>query len=512
MSGTGRAERMVAVLVPSWEIISAAGHLEDAAVTVLQGRVASTTALARAAGVRRGQRVRDAERACPGLHVYRGDPGAEGRAFEPVIRALEHVAAGIEAVRPGLCVLRASGIARYYGSEFQAAAELREAVAGVEVGETFVGAGVGFACGSVAAALAARSDLIVPEAETAEFLAGFDLDVLGRPQLAAVLRALGIVTLGQLAALPAASVASRFGAEGLSAHRLARGLDTRVHAPRIAAADLAVSRAFDPAEQLVEPLVFVAKALADQLHEQLARLGLSADRVEITATVRGGTSSRRWWRHEGQLSSRAVAERTRWQLSSAIPVPVEDADPDHGFTALALRPDGLRPATGRQLVLLGPEPLPQAVDDVVERLQGMLGYAAVTRPVLQGGRDPGERIARVPFGDLAPASRGDGPWPGAIPRPDPVRVPAAAVEVGLLDTEGRTVLVSGRGEYSAPPALLVLDGERHRVAGCSSPWVADRSWLPGGLRRARVQVTLADGRAFLIAQQGGAWKLIAGYQ
>lgn len=486
--------------------------MDQTAVTVAGGRVASTTAPARAAGVRRGQRVRDAERGCPGLRVYRGDRDAEGREFEPVIRALEHVAAGVEAVRPGLCVIRAAGLARYYGGEQHAAGMLREAVADVEIGESYLGAGVGIACGSVAAALAARSDLIVPEDQTARFLARFGLDVLGRPELAAVLAGLGITTLGQLAALPVASVAGRFGAEGLAAHRLARGLDTRAHAPRIAAADLAATRCFDPPVRGVEPLIFAAKALADELHEHLARLGLVADRVEIGAAVSDGASSRRWWRHEGQLSARAVAERARWQLGSAYREPADHEDPDHGFTALTLRPDGLRPATGRQLVLLGPEPLPEAVDDAVERLQAMLGHDAVTRAVQQGGRDPGERIIRVPFGDLAPPSRGDGPWPGAIPRPDPVRIPHAAPGIELLDAAGRAVTVSGRGEFSAPPTRLVRDGVGHRVAGCSSPWVADRSWMPGGLRRARVQVTLEDGRAYLIAQQDGAWSEIAGYQ
>lgn len=515
MNDTPTAERMIAILVPSFSILAAGGELDEPAVTAAVGRVQVTTAPAREAGVRRGQRVRDAERACPGLRVLSADPGRDGRAFEPVIAALEQAAVGVEAVRPGLCVLRAAGPVRFYGGEAAAAKMLRDAIAEVELeqgGE--VAAGVGIANGSVAAALAARTDTVVPAEHTAAFLGGFGLDVLGRPQLTAVLQQLGIRTLGELAALPAAAVTGRFGAEGLAAHRLARGLATRPPAPRIPAADLAESLEFDPAQQLVEPLVFAAKMLADRVHERLTRSGLVCDRIEIAARTRDGWASKRWWRHDGQLSSRAVAERARWQLSAAWPSGVGGEDPDDGFIRLDLRPDGLRVATGRQLTLLGPEPLPDLVDDAVERLQALLGYHAVTRPVLLGGRDPGDRIALVPVGDLEPDTAGDGPWPGRIPEPAPAVVPAQPTGCDLLDAAGARVRVSARGDLSASPAWLALGGERFAVASCSTAWIAhEHPWMPGGgRRRARLQLVLADERAFLAALEDGAWCVLAAYQ
>ena len=63
-----------------------------------------------------------------------------------------------------------------------------------------------------------------------------------------------------------------------------------------------------------------------------------------------------------------------------------------------------------------------ASDDLVERgvarVQGMVGFDAVRRPVLQGGRSPSARQALVPWGeravDLRPVDR---PWPAVSSRP-----------------------------------------------------------------------------------------------
>ncbi len=96
-----------------------------------------------------------------------------------------------------------------------------------EAGETAVTAGV--ADGLFAAELAARAapearaSLIVPAGATAEFLAPWSVATLGRPDLAVTLQRLGVTTLGQFAALPAASVSDRFGADAAVCHAVARG-------------------------------------------------------------------------------------------------------------------------------------------------------------------------------------------------------------------------------------------------------------------------------------------------
>ena len=101
-------EQITRVLVawcPDWPV-HAVGAGPDVPAAVLVGDGARATVLAcsaaaRAAGVRRGQRVRDAQRLCPQLRAYPRDEPAEERSFEPVVQAVQDVAAGVEVVRPG---------------------------------------------------------------------------------------------------------------------------------------------------------------------------------------------------------------------------------------------------------------------------------------------------------------------------------------------------------------------------------------------------------------------------
>ena len=238
--------------------------------------------------------------------------------------------------------------ARYFGGETALAARIIAAVADLGVESR-----VGVADGLFAALLAARTAnpaaaappgpprrgprpgrprpgassnaiLVVPPGETAQFLAAQPVSVLADqdlPDLAGLLKRLGLGTLGDFAALPARDVASRFGDAGECAHRLARGLDSRPLAARPPPADLSVAQEFDPPEARAEPVVFAAKALAERLHAGLAARGLTCVRVQVRATWADGRESSRLWRHDGLLSAAGVADRVRWQLDGWRPAP-----------------------------------------------------------------------------------------------------------------------------------------------------------------------------------------------
>ena len=220
---------------------------------------------------------------------------------------------------------------------------------------------------------------------------------LAGQDLAGLLNRLGLRTLGDLAALPAGDVASRFGAAGESAHRLASGLGSRPLAVRPPAEDLSVTQEFDPPEPLAEPVVFAAKALAERMHEGLAARGLTCVRVQVRAISADGRESRRLWRHDGLLSAAALADRVRWQLDGwRVPASAAEAGPaqatgaagpDGGIAVLRLVPDQVVRATGYQLALWGETVVSDRVARAAMRVQAMLGHEAVLRPVLGGGRD-----------------------------------------------------------------------------------------------------------------------------
>lgn len=132
-----RSPRTVAVWCPDWPVVAAtdeAGVSGHEPAAVLTGhRVVACSAAARAAGVRVGQRRREAQARCPALIALPRRPEAEARAFEPALAALESVVPGVEVLRPGLVLLPAAGPARFFGGEPAALHALFEAADPVSI-------------------------------------------------------------------------------------------------------------------------------------------------------------------------------------------------------------------------------------------------------------------------------------------------------------------------------------------------------------------------------------------
>ncbi len=225
------------------------------------------------------------------------------------------------------------------------------------------------------------------------------MSVLAARDLAGLFRRLGLGTLGDLAALPASDVASRFGDAGEAVHRLARGLDSRPLAARPPADDLSVAREFDPPEPLAEPVVFAAKTLAEQLHAGLAARGLTCVRVQVRVSWADGQENSRLWRHDGLLTAACVADRVRWQLDGWRTAPEDGQSAQGGIGMLRLVPDQVVHATGHQLALWGETVISDRVARAAMRVQAMLGHEAVLRPVPGGGRNVSEQVSHIPFGE-----------------------------------------------------------------------------------------------------------------
>jgi len=437
------------------------------------------------------------------------------RAFEPVVAVVEEFCPHVEVLRPGVCAIPARGPARYFGGEVELASRL---AAAVSLGG--FGGQVGIADGLFAAGLAARTGpagLVVPPGKTPEFLAGFPVGVLGIPELTALLPRLGIETLGQLAELPPADAVSRFGPSGELAVRLARGLDPRPLIPRPPPADLSAAMEFDPPAGQSEPVIFAAKALADQMHDRLAAGGYGCVRVRVEVHYSGGAQVSRLWRHDGLLSALAVAERVRWQLDGRPGGQAATGDDAEvgGVTLLRLIPDQLVRATGRQLALWGDAVVTDRVARAAIRVQAMLGHDRVTRPVLAGGRRPAEQVLFVPFGDSeVPQRPADRPWPGQIPAPAPAVVYPVPRSASVTDSVGEVVSVGGRAGLSAAPALLAVEGgPACPVTAWAGPWPVTQRWWdpPRSCRQARFQLRTDDGRAWLAVLQEGHWVIEASY-
>ncbi|MGA6163753.1 DNA polymerase Y family protein [Amycolatopsis magusensis] len=485
------AGRMLVLWCPDWPVVAACaaeGVPQTQPAAVFSGnRVVACSALARADGVRRGMRRRDAQARCPELVVFGVEPERDARFFESVAAAVEEVVVGVEVVRPGIVAMPVAGAAGYFGGEQRLAELLVDQVA--------VECQVGVADGLFAATLAAHRSALVDPGRTVEFLAPLDIRELDQPgsdraELVDLLRRLGLRTLGAFAALTTREVLSRFGAAGELAHRLASGQAERPPVRRRPPPELTVTKEFDPPLDRVDVAAFMGKTMAAGFQSGLAAWGLACTRLGVYARTGNGEELTRVWRCAEPLDAQGVADRVRWQFEGWLKG--TSGRPTAGVVRLRLVPEETVEGRSLQLGLIGTEQ--QLADEraaqAMVHVQGLLGPEAVLTPVLDGGRGPTERVRLVPWGDRrVPGRQPEARWDGRLPMP--ATVLARPLPVRVLDAAGAEVRITDRYQLSGPPAAVVVnDGPPRPVCGWGGPWRTRAA----GADRVRLQVVL-DGEA-----------------
>ncbi|MFC4942813.1 DNA polymerase Y family protein [Pseudonocardia sp. GCM10023141] len=446
-SGAGPV-RVLALWLPDWPVTAAAAaaHVpaEQPAAVIGANRVLACSAVARAQGVRRGLRRREAQARCPDLAVLAPDADRDARAFEPVVVAVEELAPGVEVVRPGLVALPARGPAGYFGGELRAAERLVDQVAA----RTGAESQVGVADGLFAAVIAARRGVAVGPGDTRAFLSGLEVEELDREpgvdrsELIGLLRRLGLRSLGAFGGLDAQDVASRFGADAVLAHRLARGLDPRPPVRRHPPEELTAEVELDPPVDRVDAAAFAARGLAERLHRTLAGHGLSCTRLGVGARTVSGEVLYRIWRCAEPLTPAGTVDRVRWQLDAWLTARSRSTATAGGPGAVALLwlvPEETVAAGALQLGLWGEiGEADERAGRALVRVQALLGPESVVTAVLVGGRDPAERVRLVPWGD----DRGDrevAPAANPVRRPRVVKAAkgtdGALADVALVSTK-----------------------------------------------------------------------------
>jgi len=450
--------------------------------------------LAAAAGVRIGMRRREAEAVCPAVMTLVSDPGAETARFEPVAQAIEEIVPRIEVMAPGLVFAPVTGAVRYYGGERSLAEQVAKEVEAV--------AGPGFLMGLAAGPFAAQraAEQATSEAplhlveDDAAFLASLDVATLGREDLASVFHWLGITTLGELSELPRAAVVSRFGPDGLAAHRTALGED-RATSARVIPADLAVEERFSPPLESIEQAAFVARALAHRLLEALADEGAAPHRVEVAAEAADGEVRSRTWRSANPFDESSLAERVRWQLRAWLDRARLRSGPGirGGLVRLRITPADLSDE-GRQLALHEDARSAAEADRALVQTQAIVGSDGVLQAQPQGGRDPAERVAWHRWGEEAPAPVRDprAPWPGRLPSPSPALAPPDPVRLEVEWDGGM-------------PTRVRLGSRWVEVLSWAGPWRKVGRWWEGEGPADRYQIVTSAGAFLCEEREGATW-------
>jgi hypothetical protein len=148
------------------------------------------------------------------------------------------------------------------------------------------------------------------------------------------------------------------------------------------------------------------------------------------------------------------------------------------------------------------------------RVQERLGIEAVLTARVQGGRDPAEQAALVPWGspEAGSARTSGAPWPGRLPPPSPTQVLRVPRRAEVVDDAGDAVGVSGRGLLSGEPARLSVEGGPWQpITAWAGPWPVTERWWTVRRRRAWVQAVTGDGVARLLCTERAQWWVEALY-
>jgi protein ImuB len=325
---------IVCVLLPRFQLTVAAGDRTEllqipAALAPETGgaqRVGEVSLAAEAFGVHPGMQLGESLARCPKLMLVPPDPAGVADLWERLLVRLESIGAAVEPERPGLACFDAQGLLRLQGGVNGVLAAARRAL---RVPARFGVAPSRFAAVAAATRARVRRPVIVSggRAQARDFLAPMPVALLraraalAEARLHETLERLGVQTLGELAALPPAALADRFGRLGLLAYELASGGDGEL-CPR------------QPTEVLRESLQLPDAASGPQLERGLGLLidRLLARRERQGRTLRAVVLSavlveRGTWR-ERVVFREALADPVRMRLALAprlmqVPAPAE---------------------------------------------------------------------------------------------------------------------------------------------------------------------------------------------
>jgi nucleotidyltransferase/DNA polymerase involved in DNA repair len=364
---------------------------------------------AEAFGIRAGMRLGEALARCPELTLVPPDPERAESAWEMALRRLEGIGAQVEPALPGVAFFEAAGLVGLWGGSLERVLRRAREAVGTQCR---LGAGSSRLC-AYAAALRPRrrrTPTIVPAAMTRAFLTPLPVGLLrdglsggrlapggageaartGSADLPEKLERLGVVRLGQLAELPDAAIADRFGELGLRALRMARGEDDPLR-PRRPHEEL-VERLELP-EAISGPLLERALSLlVDRLLVNTVRRERSIRRLGLSVRLAGGGS----WRSAVALRrASADPERLRLALLGKL------SELSGPAASLSLRALEMGPPTGDQETLgeLERSEKRKLLAEAVRQARAVAGKDAVMRvlDVDSESRVPERRLLLTPF-------------------------------------------------------------------------------------------------------------------
>lgn len=532
---TPRLACLVVPLFPLAARLRSEPELTREALGIFEGngsaaRLVAATRTGRRAGLKPGLTLPQARALLPKLVARSRDADCERSAQEALLEAAETLSPRVEDAGDGVLYVDLAGLERLFSGE---SFEPRIGRALLEAAERIaMPARVGIAGSKLASRVAADSRgplTIIPSGEEADFLAPLPLSRLS-PQIstAATLRRWGIRSVGELARLSPAEIASRLGTTGRDLHQVARGLDPRPLMPRQPPPTFCEGMSLEWPLVALEPFLFLGRAALERLCRRLETHGLAVQRLGMQLRLEpDGLYERTIDLPAPSHEEKTLLTLVRLELEARPP-----GAPVQAFTFTA-HPDRAREA---QLTLFGPAELsPDRLAATLARLFALLGPDRVGTPLpLDRHRPEGFRLeeyappAPPPVRQAPPPSRGL--WTARVLRPPlPVEVLTTSPEPAMAAGE----LAEAMPGNHASPAVAALrllsigtsndagngagngakDSARRpkvqgRVKVASGPWTLEEEWwTEAAVARDYWDVELADGGVYRLYRErkSGEW-------
>jgi nucleotidyltransferase/DNA polymerase involved in DNA repair len=312
-----------------------------------RANVSDATPEAQSRGIRPGMSVREAIALCSEAVILSPNLVREATVADHLLTRLEQLSPLVEADAsiPGTWYVDLLGLERHLGPPAQATAKLLATLPSAL--RPRAGVGTGKFTARVAAGHAAPGEpYVVAPDETAAFLSRVAVRWLPLP-VDDILRleALGLHTLGELAALPAAKIAARFGPPGRHVWELARGNDPEPVRPRDREPTVTEWMDLPAPATSRETLLLALGQLVEKAFRRPVLRGRAVRQARLRLRLEGGSS----WAKALTLRSPYVAA----DLIRALRLRLENLELPGPAESVALDLTGLTAETGTQERLPG---------------------------------------------------------------------------------------------------------------------------------------------------------------
>lgn len=433
---------------------------------------------ARAAGVTLGMTAPQALARCGALQIHTAQPDTETDAHAVLLAVGFTVSPSVELTASGVCTVGATGLTSVKLPQLAEAARAR-------LGALGLAATAGIAPTPLLALYAARATTTVRVVATAEeFLPPLPLATIEpRAELAEILHAWGLRTLGDLTALARDDIGRRLGPEGLTLWDRARGGAARPLHLVAPPQTFFATKEFEEEISALEPLLFLLRRFLDRLVLELQAAGVVAAELELTLQLADDTAYQRSFRLPEPTGDAAL-------LFRVLHTHLETLHTDTAIGGFTLRALPVRPLVRQAGLFETGLRDPHGFTETLARVASIVGADRVGTPQLADTHRP-DAVSVTPPPSLVPPA--DTREPHA-PLGLPLRRFRPTLAARLELTEGR-------------PSYVWTERMEGAIAAHRGPWQSSGDWwqTDRAWRRAEWDIALAQGGAYRLLRVEQSW-------